>query len=627
MTRPVRFLPWISVGLLLFLAAFAYGCSRGVVQSVPLEVVPSFASLAPGATETFVARTQRVITSGVQWSASAGSITSAGLFTAPTAPGSYQIQATYAGATGSSTAMVSVPGTPASFYAAASSSCANMPLRSTGTVYYFCDCQTGSQAGCVAGDDANAGTSPSAPRQTWLAALSRFASMNAGDTVAFCKGGAWSNGTAYIARQNVNCTVGATAITDPANTGTCDMREYQASWGGTARPILRQTTGSNLIVLTPAQHGFRFLNLDFEGSGPGPGGGADVGLRAINWSNGATDFFICNNVFNGWYLPIHAYPYDPLPVPRMIIRGNTFTMNQLDAFLGGGDDTVIDANYFDNNGGDTIFHHTLYLQGKPASRLSVTNNVVRHSQRPCNAVDLSAHDQLDYVNFENNDIDGGNGTGCWAISVCKGDYAYNEHFRHVTIRRNLIKFAGWTAISVGEAPYAIIENNVIVNSSPLGAAPMIQVPTNQARTNPPDDVSTGVQVRSNTIYFTSTAASPRAIAVPGTNFPAGEGTGYVIANNAVYYAPPSTGTCFVTTMPAGAYAFIGNNACSGGTWGTIYDATTHVTAKPLFTNPTTNFTPAAGSPLIGAGSAAYAPATDFTVKTRPLRPSIGAYEP
>ncbi|MBU1775617.1 MAG: hypothetical protein KJ899_03130, partial [Gammaproteobacteria bacterium] len=48
---------------------------------------------------------------------------------------------------------------------------------------------------------------------------------------------------------------------------------------------------------------------------------------------------------------------------------------------------------------------------------------------------------------------------------------------------------------------------------------------------------------------------------------------------------------------------------------------------PMFTAVGTDFTPAAGSPLIGAGSNVNKSTLDITGATRPSPPAIGAFEP
>ena len=106
------------------------------------------------------------------------------------------------------------------------------------------------------------------------------------------------------------------------------------------------------------------------------------------------------------------------------------------------------------------------------------------------------------------------------------------------------------------------------------------------------------------------------------------GTGHIVTNNTVNYSWTSAGTdrgvaCFQYPNPPTAYAFINNNHCASAAphswvagrgdlnaWKT-YSAsssfdTNSITGNPLFTAPGTNFRPAAGSPLIGAGNTTYA---------------------
>lgn len=98
--------------------------------------------------------------------------------------------------------------------------CAEAPLRTTGTTYYYCDCQSGAASGCVAGKDSDPGTSPSAPRQSFADAQSRFRSMAAGSTVALCRGGAWTATGGLI--DNPSCTTSrTTARAAPTATTPC----------------------------------------------------------------------------------------------------------------------------------------------------------------------------------------------------------------------------------------------------------------------------------------------------------------------------------------------------------------------------------------------------------------------
>ena len=72
---------------------------------------------------------------------------------------------------------------PASSIAAAASACASEPML-PGKVYYYCDCEVGAEAGCIAGSDENAGTNPSSPQQTIASAAKRFKWLAVGDSIA-----------------------------------------------------------------------------------------------------------------------------------------------------------------------------------------------------------------------------------------------------------------------------------------------------------------------------------------------------------------------------------------------------------------------------------------------------------
>jgi len=224
------------------------------------------------------------------------------------------------------------------------------------------------------------------------------------------------------------------------------------------------------------------------------------------------------------------------------------------------------------------------------------------------------------LNVENNILDGGaNALGnCWGMKLDSAGSG-PTHYRNTTIRRNWINTGG-AGIGIGQMTNSVIENNIILATTSSTWKVGILIPT-EAGTCTGCDLASTTTVRNNTVYFVNP---------PGSQyfgvFSQIEGTGYVIANNSIYYSG-AAGTCFGTQLAAGAYTFVGNNACYGGTWGTTYDATTHITSNPMFTSAPTDFTPTAGSPLIGAGSAAYAPLTDFTLRSRPSPPSIGAYEP
>ncbi len=623
MTRPVRLLRWRPVPLLPLLGMLACGSGAAEPASAPSRIVPAStpAGRSAAGRATRVALAPRALLTGPG---------------APTDTGSQEPRPDRAGPAGVSTAAGLAPGTPAALYAAASSTCAGMPVRSTRVTHHFCDCATGAQAGCVAGDDASAGRTAAAPRRSWARAIITFNSMNAGDTVAFCKGGAWSIST-DASLHNPRCAAAAD-MKAAGNTTTCDLRDYAPPWGGTAKPIIRQTANDYVFMFqSGTQRGVRILNLDVRGGGGAPGGTEHALQRGVVFQGENTDFLICNNTFDGLYHAIHLMPdYTPGPA-RIVIRGNRFTNNSPEGILGAANDSVIDANFFDNNGAHNVMSHSVYLNGQNLRNFSFVNNEVRRSGgRACQGVILVVHDQFDGLNIENNVIDGGAGVspGCWGIGVDPGGYPRAGWYRNLTIRRNRVENVGWAAISVASAPSPIIENNIIV-SGMTGSGLGIHVPGVAARTNPPDDVTTAARVRNNTIYFPATATGSTGIVVG--DIP--EGTNHVVANNAVAFAGTG-GSCLSLGLPVTSYAYVDRNLCSGfqrwearrGTraaWQAYgrgrFDAAS-LTSAPQFENAPTGFRPAAGSPLIGSADAAQAPAHDFTLAPRPNPPSIGALE-
>ncbi len=635
-------------------------------------------------------------TTSVTWSVTQGSvggtISPTGTYTAPSTAGTYDVVATssadpalsaVAAVTVSASTSPASGNTPAALYAGASSTCAGMPLRSTGTIYYFCDCQGGAQSGCVAGNDANAGTSPSAPKQSWSAAIAAFNAMNAGDTVALCKGGAWaaaanaSLASCSYAVLNARCAAG-TSLTDPANTSTCDLRDYAPPWGGTAKPLVTANGALSFLSRQSATtNGVRILNLTFRGTNGGPRSGVipeqrGILIGACGPTTGVTDssWLFCNDTYDHLRLGIQGPQYGT--ASNFLVRGNTFTMNDLDGVLGVGNgaNNSIDANVFDNNGGYMTSYaygaHSLYLTPLSstgfglATNTSVVNNQFLRSAAAsttpgtCATPPLVSHGQFTTLNLENNLVDMGPsaGAGCWGISFNAAN-SDNSTYRGMTVRRNAVLNVTGEGITIGQAPGAIIENNVVRMLPTTTWNHGIVSPFGAARAGK-DAVQNNTTIRNNTIYMTGSGAANGIVT-------GAEGTGHVVANNAIY---STTGRCIWTTLgrcsvtttqqcdvdrdvdaqgvplplcPSGetcvedgaAYTAVTNNSCYGGATQSdnVPPAANQLTTNPLFPNAPTDFTPAAGSPLVGAGNPAYAPSTDFVLKTRPNPPSIGAYEP
>jgi len=607
----------------LVVSGFLCGCGNGTTGALreqgtdatpSISVLPKSAVVNTNGSVAFAAAVTGISAAAVVWSVGGpdqGQIDPSGLYRAPPFPGVAQVRAAISGQPALyATAQVAIAavGSPQAAYAAASSTCAAMPLRTTGRTYYFCDCQAGAQSGCVAGNDANAGTSPTSPKRTVGAANTIFGSMAAGDTVAFCRGGAWTTGG--LTWRNVNCRAGV-GLTDPASTSTCDIRDYTPAWGGVAKPAISVTSGHFAQFSPGPTQGVRILNLNLRTTA----GGWGVWL----YSGTFGDFFICNNDFDGFGIAWNLQG----AISRVTYRGNRVTNSHQDAFLGAAHDLTIDANYFSGNGSTNSLDHSIYISEQEpvvtSTNLQILNNEIHSGGAPnCLGSIIVIHGPWQGGNIENNLIDGrsGAGGGCWGIAVA-GGYSAQEFFRDFAIRRNLVIGGGNSNILVGEAPRAIVENNIVVaNQAGTGIAAPGWVSTAE------DDISTAHTVRNNTVYFPAGTTSGSVGIDSGT-----EGTGHVVANNSIYFGG-SGGRCFSTDLAGGAYTFVGNNACSGGSWGTTYDATTHVTGDPLYASPPSDFSPGALSPLLGAASLSRQPLVDYTGKVRRTTgPSdIGAIE-
>jgi hypothetical protein len=519
--------------------------------------------------------------------------------------------------------------TPQAAYAAASANCAAMSIRSTGTKYYICDCEAGAQAGCVAGNDATGNGTAATPWKTFAKARDTFNNtMQAGDTLAMCKGGSWTTDTNTSANRwhNPRCTAPA----DPrvaANTNTCDIRDYTASWGGTNKPLISASSAATLFSFDQygaSSNGVRILNLELNGKGGGPYGAAfgDCGV----WMYGPhNDHFYCNNTMTSWNLAFNIQNRDSGDPSRIHVVGNKILNSTADAYLYGASGGSIDANFMDNNGASNNRDHTIYLAndfyagGGGIIGFSITNNEIRYSSSSCSGVVIVAHGQVTNLLVDNNIVDGGSTSvdECYGISITSGGYGTAEWFKNSIVRRNVLTRTGRFGIDMSNSPDYLIENNTIYLTG--ASSDGISAPSGVTSVAGSSATTRGT-IRNNTIYTNSGSGCSFGIQVSG------EGTGYVIANNSIMFADTAC-ACFDTGLAAGAYTFVGNNACYRGTsWGTTYDATTHITTNPLYTNAPTDFKPQAGSPLNGAGSNTYKAATDINLKTRPNPPAIGALE-
>lgn len=514
--------------------------------------------------------------------------------------------------------------------------CAAAPLLS-GTVHYYCDCGTGAQSGCRAGNDANPGTDPLLPRQT-IANAAIFIRSQAGvnDTVALCKGGAF-NATTSLNIGSSRCPTGTTCN---------DLREYTpTTFQGTAKPIINNAAGAvTLFYISGNVGGVRLLNLRLNGDN----GAIRNGNRGFFFYSGPHDVTMCNLDMDGFDIAVTSD--DGIAQSTNIkLTGSHITNSRRMGYLGSGLNSEVSYNYWAGNGSSNGLDHTLYISSsKPTSNVQVVGNYISGQYGPsCLGSIITVHGEFDGLTIEGNEINvdasaNVNG-GCWGIDLNNGAYPIPIYFRHTSVSGNTLRNTGNAAIDVEDCPGCLIENNLIIENW-FGAAYGIVAPAAAARTTPADAVNTANIVRNNTIYFGPAFVNQWGGA---TGIKVGiEGTGHIISNNTVYYqSSTSSGnfSCFGYSLPLGSYAFINNNHCysaapyswvagRGGldAWkayaaGSGFDSASF-TGNPSFTAVGTEFTPTAVSPLIGKGNAANGSTHDITGKVRPSPPAIGAYE-
>jgi hypothetical protein len=523
--------------------------------------------------------------------------------------------------------------------AAAAEACANEPLPTQGRVYYACDCGPGAARDCVPGADENEGTNTIKPWRSYRRAQSAFVKLGAGDTLAFCKGGAFSGDTeAWV---NPNCRAAT----------PCSVRDYSPPWakGTLAAPRLLGVSLS-LSNAGRARHeeGYRFLNLELDGTGKGDG---------VFVYNDIKDVFLCNLTIDGFAVGVNVEGSNPPEAgsdgrnARIELRGSRILNNTGMGWLGSCDDCVVDRNFFDHNGDANALDHSIYLGGArdssaqlyAATGVRVTRNELRHSARGkvgvCMGAPLVAHGRLDRLLIEGNDIiedlDAAGG-GCWGIAVV-ASYAEAESFTNVTIRGNRVVNPGNTAIEVTSCSDCVVENNLIVQGqSAFGTRGIVAGVRTQDR-QPGDLPLNAITIRNNTLYFSADVASESTGITLGA-----EGTKHVVVSNAILSSAAGNWSCFDLGLVPSAYQADRNlcwNRHGSSTWdrgkGTLRVVQAagldlHSLARdPKFKKVRLgdyDFSPGPGSPLIGAGDSTLGSPIDFNGLRRQTPPDIGAFQ-
>jgi hypothetical protein len=302
--------------------------------------------------------------------------------------------------------------------------------------------------------------------------------------------------------------------------------------------------------------------------------------------------------------------------------------------------------------------------------MQIIGNYVRNTIS-CAGVEIVGHGQFDYLTVTDNVVNNDAGiisNTCFGIGFGSAPaYPEANFFHHAVFARNTIINAGAVSMAIGNAPGAIIEDNLIATNYSYGSGqwPITGFSLNDSpsRTTPyVDGVNTAMTIRNNTVWF-GAAVTGGAVGIDlGV-----EGTGHVVANNSVVYSASTIAGgrnvgCYAYELANTAFAFINNNHCYSAASGAYYRVTVgadnqiiadstrmslsawktyaatqgwdsaSVGGAPNFmnassTNGSYDFHPNTGSPLLGAGSHANAPTYDLTgTATFNNPPAIGAYK-
>jgi hypothetical protein len=390
--------------------------------------------------------------------------------------------------------------------------------------------------------------------------------MASGDTVAFCRGGAWANTTGSGVR-NANCTA----------SNTCDIRDYIPSWGNanSPRPIIQTGNGKTLFFVGtpgPSHGGYRFWNLDIR---EGPDFTAGQGI--FFFAGDVHDIDMCNLRMDGSYMSINLQPSGAYNT-KFSIRNSQFLNTGFGAVYGSPTGSIFESNVFQNNGLiSTPQMHTIYfivLTGGEApvdspGEVIFRNNDVRTDTR-CGGVMLVIHGQFisTRLTFENNQVSTtSTNPNCYGIQTASS--ARPGEFHNVVLRRNRITMAGPTALELSCCQDCAATDNVIVGSG---------VNFNTASTCNGGPPGSRVTAQNNTLFNSSVTIG-------------NQGSGYIVENNAVWTDQVS---CFTVAPPTDRFA---NNYCraaGGAAVGTIWLGVPNGNFKPL--NP---------GPLVGAANQTY----------------------
>ena len=322
---------------------------------------------------------------------------------------------------------------------------------------------------CDTGSDDNDGLSPDTPWLTYAKAMGQFNSLQAGESINFCRGGVfYVELTPRLA--NFNCTAG----------NKCQVSDYYASVdSGSAaleRPKIISLMGEVLFKFEESGNadqdgGYLIENLILEGS--------VAKDAAIYLFNDVDDLTVSNVKMDGFKYGISLMGSNALNEgsngqnDRIIFENNQVVNNSGQGWLGGCSDCMIRSNYFENNGfANAVGNHNFYFSAHNDVNILITDNTFKkstHVDGRCDGVAVVMHGVGKNITIENNLIDeslNNPTSSCWGLSVDPG-YSFEESFEHLVIRGNTVMNTGYLGIGCASCVDVLIENNIIINEGDM----------------------------------------------------------------------------------------------------------------------------------------------------------------
>jgi hypothetical protein len=360
---------------------------------------------------------------------------------------------------------------------------------------HFSDCQTDAAAGCVPGNNANAGTQ-AAPKRDLNGV--NVDGLPAGSRLLFARGGSWN---LSLQLENLNVTEAAPLTF--------------ADYGTGPLPRLRTPSGTTFSFGSynngVMDGGYVFRNLKLDGAGTGQWGMfLQAGLRGV---------VIDGVEASGFDIGVHIQGQLTGPIDRLTIRNSFFHHNVEHGVMGAGNaDFVFENNRIeDNNPSGGGREHGTYFSPGPivATNARILNNVYRRNSAPngrCDGGNMTLHGIWNGGLVEGNVIEQADAIdGCYGISITAG-YTTPEFFRNFVVRNNTTVNVGSCSVCLSAAPGVVVEGNRAFDSRPAGSQVAVLAPA-----IPPgagDDVDGGGVIRNNSLCQTTAKTGSEAVRVP-----------------------------------------------------------------------------------------------------------------